>query len=85
VSLTEQRLASCVHVQDLVKRVEETNTELQKYSGVNQRALDQFLDFFNQRRDLDARLKEQVREAHTLEILVARVCRVAGAWKLAGP
>lgn len=46
--------------QDLMRALEEVNAGLQRFAGVNRKALDQYVDFSNQREELGSRLKEQV-------------------------
>lgn len=43
-----------------MKSLEEVGAALEKFAGVNRKALDQYLDFDGQKRELVARLKEQV-------------------------
>ncbi|PNW77651.1 hypothetical protein CHLRE_10g445650v5 [Chlamydomonas reinhardtii] len=46
-------------IKDLMRALEEVNAGLQRFAGVNRKALDQYVDFSNQREELGSRLKEQ--------------------------
>ncbi len=55
-----QSFPRCANPQELMKSLEEVGAALEKFAGVNRKALDQYLDFDGQKRELVARLKEQV-------------------------
>ncbi len=46
--------------QELMRALEEVNASLERFSGVNRKALDQYIDFSNQREELVTRKQEQV-------------------------
>lgn len=47
-------------LQELHQALDQVNTSLERFSGVNRKALDQYMSFTQQRDELGARLKEQV-------------------------
>ncbi|KAG2428819.1 hypothetical protein HXX76_011519 [Chlamydomonas incerta] len=59
-------------IADLMRAMEEVNAGLQRFAGVNRKALDQYLDFSNQREELGSRLKEQqASESKIRELITA--------------
>ena len=55
----------------LFKKLEQCNTELKRYSHVNKKALDQFVNFSDQKEKLIKR-KEELDRAHEVSILPFR-------------
>ncbi|GFR44505.1 hypothetical protein Agub_g5769 [Astrephomene gubernaculifera] len=46
-------------IKDLMRSLDQVGASLERFSGVNRKALDQYLDFRQQREELEGRLKEQ--------------------------
>ncbi|GIL90196.1 hypothetical protein Vretifemale_17882, partial [Volvox reticuliferus] len=61
-----------VPLKDLMRELEDMAVSLERFAGVNRKALDQYIDFSNQREELVSRLKEQqASEAKIKELITA--------------
>ncbi|KAG2449553.1 hypothetical protein HYH02_005087 [Chlamydomonas schloesseri] len=58
-------------IKDLMRALEEVNAGLQRFAGVNRKALDQYVDFSNQREELGSRLKEQQASESKIKELIS--------------
>ncbi|GIL90194.1 hypothetical protein Vretifemale_17882 [Volvox reticuliferus] len=60
------------NAKDLMRELEDMAVSLERFAGVNRKALDQYIDFSNQREELVSRLKEQqASEAKIKELITA--------------